>query len=253
MENVKKYNPFGIKDYYIVEKEGKKYFNYNDILLELSSNGYTPKSGLLFDMILNKEICGKKDILDLGCGYLGILGFIAYCNGAKSVDSIDYDLECVRWFNKLIKDNKLDNIRCFKSNYYENVGEILYDIILANPPQMPMLNGNMHDSGGIDGRKYILEIMEKSFKYLKENGSLYLLVFDFLGIDFKTNNEKNLMEIASDIGYSTQEIVFCVDKKLKPGSITYESISHINTVYPLYDFGLNEDRKCKIKIMRLDK
>lgn len=252
MEKIIKYNPFNTKDYSIIEKEDKSYFNYNGTLLELSKTGYVPKSGLLYDMVLNKENCEGKDVLDLGCGYLGILGVIAASNGAKSIESIDCDIECVKWFNKLIKDNGFDNFSCSHSDYYQNLGSKLYDVILANPPQMPMINGNVHDSGDLDGRKYILQIMEESLTHLRENGQLYILLFDFLGIDIRTNFEPSLAEIALNMGYKNYTIEYEVDKILKSG-VTYDSIPYINEVYPLYNFYQSEEPKCKIKIMKLEK
>ena len=251
MESIKKYNPFNTKDYYIIEKEGKKYFNYKNMLLELCDSGYVPKSGLLYDEVLTEESCKDKDVLDLGCGYLGILGLIAYSNGAKSVDSIDCDTECVKWFNKLIKENRLNSVKCFASDYYQNVNR-RYDMILANPPQMPMLNGSVHDSGGIDGRKYILQILKESIPHLKDKGDLYLLLFDFLGLDKRTGDMPSLLEISKDFGYQASEELCSVDKIIKPGSVTEESIPHINSIYPYYDFG-EEDKKCKIKILKFRK
>ena len=251
MEKIEKYNPFNTKDYYIVDKEGKKYFNYKNILLELCEGGYIPKSGLIYDKVLNEKLCGDKEVLDLGCGYLGILGLISYFNGAKKIDSIDYDPKCVEWFNKLIKDNRLQNINCFESDYYQNVKN-KYDVILANPPQMPMLNGSMHDSGGLDGRIYILQILKESLEHLKDNGDLFILLFDFLGLDKRMNDDKSLLEISKDYGYKDTKELVSVDKIIKPGSVTYESIPHINDVYPLYDFG-EEEKKCQIKILKFKK
>lgn len=254
MEQQRKYNPFDTKDYFIIEKNGKRYFKYNNLELELCKDGFIPKSGLLFDMVMNEEICKGKDVLDLGCGYLGILGVIAHFNGAKNVNSIDYDPKCIEWFNKLIKENNLEHMNCFLSNYYEKISQDQkYDIVLANPPQMPMKEGSLHDSGGEDGRIFILDIMKQTINYLKENGSLYILLFDFLGIDVRTSSQESLVEIATKIGYQNSEIMFEAIKSIKPGSVTWESIPHINSIYPLYDFVTGDNVECKIKILRLDK
>lgn len=249
MKELEKYNPFNIREYYIISDGNKNFFKYKGYLLELSKEGYIPKSGLLFDEVLDFDTCNNKNILDLGCGYLGILGIIAKFNGAKNIDSIDYDDNCVLWFNKIIKENGYNNIKCFKSNYFENIKDN-YDLILSNPPQLPMKNGSLHDSGGIDGRKYILEIMNQSFLHLKDNGKLYLLVFDFLGSLEKTNKEKSLLEIANDIGYKKVEMLYEIEKTIKEGSLTYENLSYISKIYPFYDFKNN---KCKIQILSMEK
>lgn len=247
------YNPFNTKDYYIWEKKHKKYFAYDNLELELSPEGYIPKSGLLFDIVLSKKECLDKKVLDLGCGYLGILGMIAYINGARKVESIDYDKNCVNWFSKIIRDNNFQNIICYKSNYFEKIKSRDFDLILANPPQMPMLEDSLHDSGGKDGRKFVLQILKESINYLKEDGNLYILLFDFLGVEEKTNDSPTIIEIAYKLGYKHHEIVYEADKKIKEGGVTYSNINYINSVYPNYDFNQEHECKCKIKILKLRK
>lgn len=246
------YNPYNSKDYYIIEENGKKYFQICDLILQINESGYIPKSGLLYDLVLNENNCENKKVLDLGCGYLGILGIIAYLNKAKSVDSIDCDSECVVWFNKLIASNNLDKIHCFKSDYFQKINDHNYDMILANPPQMPMISGSVHDSGGIDGRKYIISIMDEAINYLSDNGNLYILLFDFLGIDNRTNKDLSIIELARNIGYSNYKLYNVAEKIIKCG-VTYESLPHIRKIYPLYDFGIKSEEKCKIKILKLEK
>ena len=253
MKELEVYNPFDTQDYYIVNHDGKKYFLYRGLKLELSESGYIPKSGLLFDMILSPNNCNNKKVLDLGCGYLGILSIIAYINGAKKIEAIDYDDNCVKWFKKIIADNNLNNISCFKSDYFKNVDNKDFDLILANPPQMPMLDGTIHDSGGNDGRKYILEIFDQAFEHLSQNGSLYILLFDFLGINKKTSEQPTLMELALARGYSNVQVVCEVYKKINKGGITFENIPYIKTIYPNYDFYQNNDCKCKLKILEIRK
>lgn len=256
MIKINNYNPFNSSNnFYIITEENKKFFCIDELKLEIDEKGYIPKSGLLFEKVLNKDTCLDKKVIDLGCGYLGILGVIAFLNGAKHIDSIDCDKNCVEWFNKLIQDNNLSKFNCFESDYFSNVRDTDYDLILTNPPQMPMLNGNQHDSGGIDGRKYILQILKESLKHLKDNAQLYILLFDFLGIDKRTNNNMSIVEIANNLGYSNSEIVFSIDKYIKNGSVTYDSITHIKQIYPLYEFETVDEstKKCQIKILKLEK
>ncbi len=247
------YNPFGTKDYIILHEDSRKYFCYGNLKLELSPDCYIPKSGLLFDQILSEKECKEKDVLDLGCGYLGILSLIAYKNGARRIDAIDYDKKCVEWFNKIIKDNNFKNINCFCSDYFKNVMYTNYDLILSNPPQMPMLTDSLHDSGGVDGRKYILKIIKESLKHLKKDGNLYLLLFDFLGVEARTNSEFSLLEIANQMGYTEIQILSETIKKIKDGGVTYQNIPYINEIYPLYSFEKEKETSCKLKIIKLRK
>lgn len=251
MKKLENYKPFDNIEYVIENDNGKRYFLFNNLKLELSPNGYIPKSGVLFNKVLNKNNCKNKDVLDLGCGYLGILGLTAYIYGAKKIDSIDFDEKCVNWFNRIIINNKLNNINCFFSNWFSNINK-KYDLILTNPPIMPMLNGEVHDTGGKGGRDCILYILNNAYKYLNENGKLYLLVFDFLGTFTKTNNDLTIKEIAKNIGYKNIKKELSVKKVIKKGSVTYNNLTYIKHIYPLYDFERYKDLSCQIEIISME-
>ena len=253
MQDKKNYSVYGSKQYYIIEKDGKKYFQLNDLLLEICPSGYIPKSGLLYDKVLTKDICENKKVLDLGCGYLGIIGLISKLNGSKIINSVDYDSECVKWFNKIIVDNNLSNINCWQSYWFNAINDKDYDIILANPPQMPMKEEVLHDSGGLDGRKDTIEILKNGINYLAKNGQLFILLFDFLGTDRRTNDMPSIFEIADDIGYKNMKIVLEETKKILKNSVTYQNLEYIKTIYPLYHFKKDNDVDCKIQILSMRK
>ena len=118
---------------------------------------------------------------------------------------------------------------------------------------MPMLEDALHDAGGKDGRKFILEILENAIHYLSQNGSLFMLVFDFLGTNQRTNNELSIFEIAKKIGYKDIKIILETTKKIKKNSVTYNKLDYIKQIYPLYDFGDNEEKECKIQIISMRK
>lgn len=254
MKKIEVYNPFNMdSEFNIITDNNKRYFKIENILLEISENGYIPKSGLLFYDVLSEKEIKNRTVLDLGCGYLGILGVISMLRGAKTIDAVDYDFNCVSWFNKLIRDNNF-KIDCYQSDYFKNINNKKYDIILSNPPQMPMISGSVHDSGGIDGRKYILKIMKEARNYLNNDGSLYILMFDFLGIENTNGNEKSIKQIANELGYKTFEILNETKKVIKPGSVTFDSMEHILNIYPEYKFIKENDFYTnKIKIVRMKK
>lgn len=253
MQNKKEYNVYGSKQYYIAEKDGKQYFQLNDLLLEICPSGYIPKSGLLYDKVLARDICENKKIIDLGCGYLGIIGLISYLYGGRIIDSVDYDYECVKWFNKIIRDNNLQNISCWKSFWFDNVNSTDYDLIISNPPQMPMKEEALHDSGGLDGRKDIINILNNSINHLTKNGQLFILLFDFLGTNKRTSNQPSIFEIASNIGYKDIKILLEETKKILKNSVTYQNLEYIKTIYPLYQFEKDNDINCKIQILSMRK
>lgn len=256
---IEKYKPFDeIKNFYILEdkREKCKFLLYNspeyDYSLKIKTNGYIPKSGLIFCDIIEKSVTNKK-ILDVGTGQLGFLAIHSSVYGAESVEAIDIDGECIEWLNCLVKENNLKNIKVNKSDLFEAIPKgTKYDVILTNPPQMPTNAGEKHDEGGIDGRKYIIEILKKSKEYLVSNGELYLLAFDFLGTSKRTNNEESIFEIAKNIGYKNVEIVKKVKKVIKPKSVTVNNLEHIKKIYPKYKFGIEDNNSyCFMEILKL--
>ena len=253
MEDVnmkKEYKPFSnVKGFYI----NNGFFQSDTGLnLRLRRDGFIPKSGLIYNTVLHD--CEDKTVLDLGCGDLGILGVMARENGARTVDSVDIDVNCVNWFNELIRENHFDNMRCYQSDNFSNVKDS-FDMILTNLAQMPMIHGAAHDSGGFDGRDNIIEILQKSRNYLNKDGQLYMLLFDFLGIDKRTNDNLSIEELASNYGYDHMEILESVNKIIRPGSVTYDNLEHVSSVYPKYNFDtdVNGNPYCKIMISRFNK
>lgn len=250
-----KYKPFkSIKNVYIDNNYLIFKLNNKQIKLEIKKGKYIPKSGLLFKNVLNDEINNLK-ILDLGCGYLGILSILSYCWGANKIDSIDIDDDAINWFQYIIESNGFDNINCFKSDYFENITE-KYDVILANPPQMPMNSpkSSIHDSGGADGRKYILKILKDSFSHLNKKGIIYILLFDFLGINKKTNKDDTIIDIAKRLGYKNIKIQFKDKKYIKKESVTYKNLKYIKQVYPNYKLKRDiKGRYINIYILKLEK
>ena len=231
---LEKYCPFKtIENCYILKNQisTEKYLLYSssdiNYSLKIKENGYIPKSGLIFQNIIKDIVKGKK-VLDLGAGQLGIIGIHSLLSGASNVTAVDIDCECVEWLNVLIKENDFKNIETKTSNLFENLSDEKFDIIFSNPPQMPMINGNFHDSGGIDGRDYILKILKYSINHLNENGEVYILIFDFLGTTIKTNSNTTIIDIAKDIGYSQVEIVSETPKIIKENSVTFQNLEYIN-------------------------
>jgi len=117
-----------------------------------------------------------------------------------------------------------------------------------------MIDGNVHDSGGLDGRKYIIEILQKSIKHLNDGGSLFLLIFDFLGTNKKTNDDESLFTLGKKIGYSKINVVDKRKKIVKENSVSYKSLDYIKKVYPKYIFNkLNDDTYYNIQIIEFKK
>lgn len=154
----------------------------------------------------------------------------------------------------VINENNLENIETIESNLYDKLSNEKFDIIFSNPPQMPMLSGSKHDSGGEDGRYFILRILKESIIHLNDNGELYILLFDFLGTNIQTNNEESLKNIGKKLGYSKIEIVLETPKIIKENSVTFQSLEHIKKIYPKYSFKeINGNLYFNIQILKFIK
>lgn len=253
MSNISIYKPYeNWKTFEIIEKDGKKFLKIYQYILEINENNYMPKAGLLFDEIL-KEKCKDKRVLDLGCGQLGILGIIALHYGAKELVSLDVDEKCIKWLKKIVNDNNIENMIILESNLFSLLKEEeKFDLILSNPPHMPMKEGKLCDRGGNDGKRYIKEIIKNAIKYLNDDGELNLMMFDFLGVDTSYNDDESIFEFAKKNGYKDMQVIYEFERNITKGSVTYKCLDYIKEVYPKYSFDeLNP--KCNLMICKFKK
>lgn len=112
----------------------------------------------LLESIDTSDIHG--DVLDFGCGY-GPIGIIIKSNCECNVDMVDINNRAI---NLSIKNAKLNrvNVNIFESDIYSNVDK-KYDFIITNPPVRV-------------GKKILYEILFGAKDYMKEDGSLYLVI-----------------------------------------------------------------------------
>lgn len=253
MSVITAYRPYeNWKSFNILEEQGKKFLELYNYKLEIDEDNYVPKAGLLFENVLENNSKEKK-VLDLGCGQMGILGLISLHYGAKQLLAVDIDDRCTKWLNGIIDNNNIKNITVLKSDMFSEIdNEEKFDLILSNPPHMPMEEGKLCDSGGTDGRKYLIAIIKEAFNHLEDGGELNIMMFDFEGAEKSYNNDKSIFELAREIGYKEMKVIFTFEKNITPGSVTYECLDYIKTVYPKYHFDENNP-KCNLIINRLRK
>lgn len=147
--NIQKYN---------VDILGNRYSFYTD-------NGVFSKEKLDFGTrVLLENIPIEKlhgDILDVGCGY-GVIDIVL----GKIVDAkflgVDVNRRALHLAEMNKKENKLSNIDFIESSCYENVSG-KYDFIITNPPIRA-------------GKKIVYEIVMGAKNYLKDEGSLFIVV-----------------------------------------------------------------------------
>ena len=221
----------------------------------IGPQGFIPKSGICFYDVL-RSVCAHKKVLDLGCGELGIISLFALQNKADKVTAIDIDSRCVNWLSHIQKEYRLHNLEVFISDMFQNVND-KYDIIVSNPPIMPMENidtQTVHDAGGKDGRLYLYKIIKEAYSYLNEKGSLYLSAFSFLGTDVQTGKQETIKEYAQSLGYRHFNVIKKVLKTLSPSSVTYQQLPYIKKIYPyMKDIKCGEKTAVEFQILQIQK
>ena len=117
-------------------------------------------------LVNNVSLPKEKDlqILDLGCGY-GFLGIaLAKKYPKNNFFLTDINELAVRLARENCKLNEVQtNTKIFQGNLYDPFTNIQFDVIITNPPLMA-------------GKKILQEIIAKSIAYLKDKGSIQLVV-----------------------------------------------------------------------------
>ena len=258
MVTKQEYKPLlGVEGFYLEKTDNSNceylFWNNSPYKIPVGPKRIIPKSGLCFFNIL-KDRVKNKNVLDLGCGEMGILSLFSIYHQAKNVLAVDIDSECVNWLNTIKKMYKIKNLEAKTSNMFEKVTQH-FDIIVSNPPIMPMQNITsdvVHDSGGKDGRLFLKTIMKEALNFLTPKGSLILSAFSFLGTNTRTNNDISLKEYAISLGYTSFEIVKQYNKILSSTSVTYQQLPYIKQIYPnAYIEDLNNKIVIKYQIIEI--
>jgi 16S rRNA (guanine1207-N2)-methyltransferase len=102
-------------------------------------------------------------VLDLGCGY-GPLGIVASRLARKGeIYLVDTNIRAIRCARYNIVANGCHNAQAYVSDGFEAVSGVDFDIILSNPPTH-------------SGKDVILPFISNSYRQLKSNGTLFLVV-----------------------------------------------------------------------------
>lgn len=258
MVTVVDYKPLdNISGFQILTDNNQKFLTWDNrqYKFPIGPQGFIPKSGICFYDVL-RSVCAHKKVLDLGCGELGIISLFALQNKANKVTAIDIDSRCVNWLSHIQKEYGLHNLEVFISDMFQNVND-KYDIIVSNPPIMPMENidtQTVHDAGGKDGRLYLYKIIKEAYSYLNEKGSLYLSAFSFLGTDVQTGKQETIKEYAQSLGYRHFNVIKKVLKTLSPSSVTYQQLPYIKKIYPyMKDIKCGEKTAVEFQILQIQK
>ncbi len=143
---------------YSVDILGNRYSFFTD-------NGVFSKEKLDFGTrVLLENIPVEKlhgDILDVGCGY-GVIDIVLGKMVNANFLGVDVNRRALHLAEMNKKENNLSNINFVESSCYENVNG-KYDFIITNPPIRA-------------GKKIVYEIVMGAKNYLKDEGSLFIVV-----------------------------------------------------------------------------
>lgn len=125
-----------------------------------SRHGLDSGTKLLMENLTVKDYTVIAD-LGAGSGALGI--FLAKLNPSGHVHLLDDHLRSFQLAQENIELNRFKNGECFLSDLFSAVGERTYHQIFSNPPAQL-------------GNEFLEEIVLESFKHLKPQGELWVVV-----------------------------------------------------------------------------
>ena len=126
--------------------------------------------------LLAKNLPIKKDdrVLEIGTGS----GYIAIEAAKKArVLAVDINPEAVEYARR----NAPENCEFRESDLFENV-DGKFDVIIFNPPYLPVSDEDIAFSGGKNGREVIARFISKCGEYLKPGGRIAIIVSTLTGI-----------------------------------------------------------------------
>lgn len=249
------YKPFpSVDDYDLyVDNQGDVCFLKHDALttersylLEIDGRSMVPRDGLLMTKLLSDIVFGKR-VLDLGTGG-GVLAIHSAVFGASIIVATDIDINALESARNNGSINNINNIEWLSSDLFLELKNRKFDLILSNPPQLPMPSGLVQDSGGSNGRMLVEKIISEAPAYLDTSGMLLMVLFDFLGIDESYSDTPPLRELFRANGFDL-EIVTREKSPVRKGGQTEKNTDHILRQYPKYKFEVCDGKIIHEKLL----
>ena len=165
-----------------------KEWKFYDMEFHINTNVLIPRQDteLLVDLIIKEyDEQEKIDILDLGTGS-GVIG-IVLGNRFKNANILlsDISLKAIDIAKKNILRHDLKNISTIQSDWFTNIPNKQFEVIVSNPPYINKSDPHTQNKGLLyeppdaliseqEGYADILEIIKLSPRFLKPNGALYI-------------------------------------------------------------------------------
>lgn len=127
----------------------------------------------------------KLNILDLGTGTGAIALALASELSKSHIVAVDFSHKALDVAKRNAKENKISNVEFIQSNWYQNLDDKKFDIIVSNPPYIDFCDEDItqevkkyepqsalfsQDNGLAD----IKTIISQSHLYLNEHGCIYI-------------------------------------------------------------------------------
>lgn len=144
-----------------------------------------PETEMLVELALTLCKNPSANVIDLGTGSGAIALALAKENPQWNVIGVDKSEKALGVAKKNKKLLRLKNVRFFKSDWFNNVGDLKFDIIISNPPYVAATEKDLLSTevtyepqnaliSAEDGMQDIKAIIENSKKHLKPQSWILL-------------------------------------------------------------------------------
>ncbi len=169
-------------------------FYYNEMEFLVPESVYYPREdSLLMAKVLEGIDLTDKRVLEIGCG-CGFLS-ILLAKGGAGVAAVDINQECAEITKSNAKANNAA-IGVFVSDLFSNVDGV-FDLIILNPPYLPVDEKDATYAGGQTGRGIIERFIANVKNHLNPNGAVLMVISSLTG-------EKEVVELFEKEGMKTQ-------------------------------------------------
>jgi release factor glutamine methyltransferase len=166
--------------------EGVLLYAYRGLLFKIAEGVQPPKAGSLF-FCRHLAFRPGQRVLELGtgAGLAAVLAARAGC-GVVATDVVPEAVACAR--ENALLNGVADRVDVRLGDCYAPVAGMTFDLICANPPQMPTPPGRDRDdpaaaadNGGVDGWEVLDRVIQGAPAHLVPGGRLVFTIFAFLG------------------------------------------------------------------------
>ena len=173
-----------IKPFIIWYLKKPRNYNYDGFKLIINPGVFHPRfffSTKYFYSFINKLDLNNKECIEIGSGS----GLLSLLMGKKKgcVTTIDISNEAIENTKLNYKLNKKllpNNFKIIKSNLFENLQDVVYDIIIINPPYFfkePLTSSQYAWYCGKDG-EYFVKLFYQLPKYIHPTTLIYMVLAD---------------------------------------------------------------------------